>query len=57
MTWSIPKEERYSYSVQTLRSKLDVMMGGRAAEAIIFGPDQAPGGALPWTPWAPPEAP
>ncbi len=36
LTAQIPEVERYNYSVDYLRGRLDILMGGRCAEKIIF---------------------
>jgi cell division protease FtsH len=37
VTMQLPTEDKHSYSRETLLNKIAVLMGGRAAEAIIFG--------------------
>merc|ERR1719159_2404805 len=37
ITWSIPEKEKYSERVFELQARLEVLMGGKAAEEIIFG--------------------
>eukprot|EP00930_Biecheleria_cincta_P069015 TRINITY_DN5680_c0_g3_i1.p1 TRINITY_DN5680_c0_g3~~TRINITY_DN5680_c0_g3_i1.p1 ORF type:complete len:744 (+),score=122.25 TRINITY_DN5680_c0_g3_i1:128-2359(+) len=38
VTWSIPEGEKYSERLFELQARLDVLMGGKAAEELIFGP-------------------
>eukprot|EP00927_Polykrikos_kofoidii_P066748 TRINITY_DN62312_c0_g1_i1.p1 TRINITY_DN62312_c0_g1~~TRINITY_DN62312_c0_g1_i1.p1 ORF type:complete len:758 (+),score=141.32 TRINITY_DN62312_c0_g1_i1:96-2369(+) len=38
ITWSIPDREKYSERLFELSGRLDVLMGGKAAEELIFGP-------------------
>jgi ATP-dependent Zn protease len=37
ITWSIPDREKYSERLFELQARLDVLMGGKAAEELIFG--------------------
>merc|ERR1740121_1874055 len=37
ITWSIPDSERYSERLFELQARLEVLMGGKAAEELIFG--------------------
>merc|ERR1712228_665717 len=37
ITWSVPEEDRFSQRLFELEARLDVLMGGRAAELLIFG--------------------
>jgi len=37
ITWSIPEGEKYSERLFELQARLDVLMGGKAAEELIFG--------------------
>ncbi|XP_049853116.1 ATP-dependent zinc metalloprotease YME1L-like [Schistocerca gregaria] len=41
----IPEKERYHVTKSQLMAMLDTMMGGRAAEELIFGPDKITSGA------------
>lgn len=41
----IPAKERYHVTKQQLLAMMDTMMGGRAAEELIFGPDKITSGA------------
>lgn len=41
----IPEKERYHVTKQQLLAMMDTMMGGRAAEELIFGPDKITSGA------------
>jgi len=38
ITWSVPEKEKYSDSFLELQARLDVLMGGKAAEELTFGP-------------------
>ena len=51
----IPEKERYHVTKSQLLAMMDTMMGGRAAEELVFGPDKITSGAssdlqvvLPW---------
>ena len=37
VTFSSPDEDPYNYDTQALRAKIDVALGGRVAEEIVFG--------------------
>jgi len=37
VTWSIPDREKYSERLFELQARLEVLMGGKAAEELIFG--------------------
>lgn len=41
----IPAKERYHVTKQQLLAMMDTMMGGRAAEELVFGPDKITSGA------------
>lgn len=41
----IPEKEGYYVSKAQLLARIDVAMGGRAAEELIFGPDKITAGA------------
>ncbi|XP_048487044.1 ATP-dependent zinc metalloprotease YME1L isoform X2 [Plutella xylostella] len=41
----IPSKERYHVTKQQLLAMMDSMMGGRAAEELVFGPDKITSGA------------
>ncbi|XP_067002984.1 ATP-dependent zinc metalloprotease YME1L isoform X2 [Anabrus simplex] len=41
----IPEKERYHVTKSQLMAMMDTMMGGRAAEELIFGPDKITSGA------------
>lgn len=42
----IPEKERYHVTKQQLLAMMDTMMGGRAAEEIIFGPEKITSGGF-----------
>lgn len=44
ITWSIPEKERYSDRLYELQARLEVLMGGKAAEELIFGADSVTAG-------------
>lgn len=44
ITWSIPDREKYSERLFELQARLDVLMGGKAAEELIFGPKNVTAG-------------
>lgn len=44
VTWSIPEREKYSERLFELQARLDVLMGGKAAEELIFGPENVTAG-------------
>ncbi len=44
-TKQLPTEDRHFYSIVQLRDKITGALGGRAAEEIIFGPDEVTTGA------------
>jgi cell division protease FtsH len=45
LTQQLPLEDRYTYSLTYLRANLRVLMGGRLAEEIVFGPEHMTTGA------------
>ncbi|MBT8002709.1 MAG: ATP-dependent zinc metalloprotease FtsH, partial [Rhodospirillales bacterium] len=45
VTMSLPERDKYTYSKMELESKLAMMFGGRAAEEIVFGPENITTGA------------
>ncbi|BGP37913.1 i-AAA protease yme1 [Rhodotorula kratochvilovae] len=44
-TLMLPEQDRQSHSLAEYRAKLDVAMGGRVAEEIIYGPENVTDGA------------
>mmetsp|Transcript_13958 Transcript_13958/g.30842 ORF Transcript_13958/g.30842 Transcript_13958/m.30842 type:complete len:686 (+) Transcript_13958:78-2135(+) len=44
ITWSIPEREKYSERLFELQARLEVLMGGKAAEELIFGPKNVTAG-------------
>merc|ERR1719265_3125362 len=44
ITWSIPDREKYSERLFELQARLEVLMGGKAAEELIFGPKNVTAG-------------
>jgi len=45
ITFALPEEDRHSYTREYLLGRLAVAQGGRAAEEIVFGPEQVTTGA------------
>ena len=45
MTQQLPLEDRYTYARTYLEANLQVLMGGRLAEELVFGPEQMTTGA------------
>jgi cell division protease FtsH len=45
LTQQLPLEDRYTYSKDYLEANLKVLMGGRIAEEIVFGPERMTTGA------------
>jgi cell division protease FtsH len=45
LTFALPDEDRHNYTKEYLLGKLAVAQGGRAAEALVFGPDKVTTGA------------
>ncbi len=45
VTMQLPERDKYSQSITELRSRLRVLMAGRAAEELIYGPDKITSGA------------
>jgi ATP-dependent Zn protease len=46
VTWSIPDREKYSEHLFELQARLEVLMGGKAAEELIFGPNNVTAGCV-----------
>jgi len=44
ITWSIPDREKYSERAFELQARLEVLMGGKAAEELIFGANNVTAG-------------
>lgn len=44
ITWSVPETEKFSQRLFELRAKMDMMMGGRAAEELAFGKENVSAG-------------
>lgn len=44
LTFLLPEADKYSTTRKEYRAKLDVAMGGRAAEELIYGPDEVTSG-------------
>jgi len=42
MVSMVPHQDEYSITRQQLRAGIDVSMGGRVAEELVFGEDQVP---------------
>jgi ATP-dependent metalloprotease len=47
MVSQVPDKDEYSTTRQQMLAHIDVCMGGKAAEALIFGEEQVGGWALP----------
>lgn len=45
MVHQLPEKDQVSQSVEQMRAELDVCMGGRAAEELVFGADKVTSGA------------
>ncbi|KAI9064398.1 ATP-dependent metallopeptidase Hfl [Trametes sanguinea] len=45
ITSQLPKDDRYSVSLKEYLAVIDVCMGGRVAEELVYGPDQVTSGA------------
>jgi cell division protease FtsH len=45
VTFALPEEDRHTYTKAYLLGRLAVAQGGRAAEEVVFGPDQVTTGA------------
>ena len=41
----LPDKDETSWSLRQMKASIDVCMGGRAAEELIFGPDNVTSGA------------
>ena len=44
VTWQVPAGEKFSERVFELEGRLDVLMGGKAAESLIYGPENVSAG-------------
>ncbi|CAE8729423.1 unnamed protein product, partial [Polarella glacialis] len=44
VTWSIPEGEKFSERLFELQARLDVLMGGKAAEELVFGKENVTSG-------------
>jgi len=44
VTWSIPEKEKYSQKLCELKARLKVLMGGKIAEELIYGPENVSSG-------------
>ena len=42
MTFSAPEADRYNYEHSELLAKIDMSLGGRVAEEVVFGRAHAP---------------
>ncbi|WP_038035742.1 ATP-dependent zinc metalloprotease FtsH [Thermopetrobacter sp. TC1] len=45
MVMQLPEEDRYSMKYRQMTSRLAIMMGGRVAEELVFGPENVTSGA------------
>src|SRR5262249_47105891 len=45
VTMSLPEKDRYGWSRKELTSRIAMMFGGRAAEDLVFGPENVTTGA------------
>lgn len=45
MVTQLPEKDELSVSKQQMLARLDVCMGGRVAEEMVFGPDMVTSGA------------
>lgn len=44
ITWSVPESEKFSHRLFEFQAKLAMMMGGRAAEELVFGAENVSAG-------------
>lgn len=44
VTWTIPEREKYSTTMCEMQARLEVLMGGKAAEELIFGTENVTSG-------------
>lgn len=44
VTWSVPEREKFSVREFELHAQLEMLMGGKAAEELIFGPENVTAG-------------
>merc|ERR1719171_2067587 len=44
ITWSVPESEKFSHRLFELQGRLEMMMGGRAAEELVFGSENVSAG-------------
>jgi len=44
VTWQIPDSEKYQQRLFELKGRLDTLMGGKAAEEVVFGPQNVTAG-------------
>lgn len=45
MTMHLPEMDKYSTSMNEMKAQIDVCLGGKVAEELIYGPDQVTSGA------------
>lgn len=44
ITWHVPKGESYSHALGEMEARLEILMGGRAAEEVTFGAENVTAG-------------